>query len=356
MGLNLFWTMTAAGMILGLSMLADGCRAEDLPRVHFKVLGSLAQASHYREFEEPFWSTRLAEESGGRITAEVAAFDKVGLTASEALQLTRLGVISFLTVQTGLVAAEDPEANAADLPGVNPTVEDTRLASEAWMPIMNRVFSERYGLDVLAVLGYPAQVIVCADKLTSLRDLAGRAVRTSTVLQTNFVEAFGARGLLIPLDETGQALADRRVDCTISGATTGNLIGLPKFAHYVYTAPVSWGLSLVLVNHKTWLGLEQRVQAFATDELRELEAETWRSSAVATRDGFACDAGLVTCVAGTPGDMVLVPRSREDDAMIHELLTDKILPKWADRCGPDCAADWNRLIGQRIGLTAKTAH
>jgi hypothetical protein len=42
--------------------------------------------------------------------------------------------------------------------------------------------------------------------------------------------------------------------------------------------------------------------------------------------------------------------------MIHELLTDKILSKWADRCGPDCAADWNRLIGQRIGLTAKTAH
>jgi TRAP-type C4-dicarboxylate transport system substrate-binding protein len=347
--------MTAGSMTLGLSMLAGTGRADELPFVHFKVLGSLSQTSHYRDFEEPFWATRLAADSGGRVTADVAPFDKAGLTASEALQMTRLGVISFLTVQVGLVAAEDPEANAADLPGVNRTLEDTKIAAAAWEPTLKRVFDERYGLDVLAIMGYPAQIISCVDKLTSLRDLAGRTVRTSTVAQTSFVEALGARGVLLPLGDTIQALASGSVDCAVTGAMTGNLMGLPKFAHYLYTAPISWGMELVLANHKTWIGLDPAMRKFLVDELQQLELETWRSSATATHDGIACDAGPVDCVAGAPGDMVLVPSSPADEAMIRALLADKLLPKWADRCGPECADDWNRLIGRRLGLTATTA-
>jgi TRAP-type C4-dicarboxylate transport system substrate-binding protein len=350
------WLIAAGCGTFGLVTAAPvGC-ADELPVVHFKVLGSVAETSHYKQFEEPFWSRRLTEDSGGRVTAEIAPFDKAGLTASKAVQLTRLGVISFLTVQAGMIAPEDPEANAPALPGVSPTSEDTKIAAESWKPIMSRVFSERYGLDVLAQLGYPAQVMLCVEKFTKLRDLAGRTIRTSTVSQTDFVESLGARGVVLPLGETRQAVIDGSVDCSITGTVTANLIGLSQVARYIYTTPISWGLELVVVNHQTWLGLDPKVREFVTNELSELEADMWRSSATATRDGFACAAGLTSCLSGIRGDAVLVEPTPDDETLIREILVGKVLPKWADRCGPDCTADWNRLIGQRIGITATMDH
>ncbi|HVJ51935.1 MAG TPA: TRAP transporter substrate-binding protein [Aliidongia sp.] len=345
----------ALGAIFGLIVQPARPHAEDLPFAHFKVLGSLERTSHYREIEEPFWSRRLYEDSGGRISAEIAPFDKAGVTASEAVQLTRLGVISFLTVQVGLIAAEDPEANASDLPGVSPTIEDMKGATDAWKPVLNRVFGDRYGIDVLAVMGYPAQALFCVAPLASLGDVTGRNIRTSSVQQTDFIDALGARGVLMPLGDTRQALESGTVDCAITGTLTGNLMGLQKVSRYLYDRPISWGLEVVLANGKGWLGLDAKVRSFLVHELAELEAETWKSSAAATFDGIACNAGRPACIGGTEGHMVLVPPSETDSALIHRALIDRLLPKWAERCGPECTADWNRLIGGLVGLTAKAA-
>jgi hypothetical protein len=29
-----------------------------------------------------------------------------------------------------------------------------------------------------------------------------------------------------------------------------------------------------------------------------------------------------------------------------------ILPRWAERCGPDCTMAWNDSVGRLVGLTA----
>ncbi len=324
----------------------------DLPFVHLKVLGSLGQSSQYRELEEPFWTHRLSDDSSGRISADVAPFDKAGLNASEALQMARLGVITFLTVAGGLVAAEDPEASASDLPGMNLTVEETWRASEAWRPVVARVFSERYGLDVEATMSFPAQLLFCVDKIGSFRDLAGRTVRTSTVAQTYFVEALGGHAVLMPLAEAGAALASGTVGCVITSALTGNLLGLYHHAHYLYADPVNWGEEFVLGNHKAIASLEPGARAFLADELKALERNSWRMTAIAMQDGLACNIGDHSCVRGTPADMVLVPVDPGDKVLVRDLLVHEILPRWAERCGPDCAADWNRLIGGPAGIAA----
>jgi hypothetical protein len=30
-----------------------------------------------------------------------------------------------------------------------------------------------------------------------------------------------------------------------------------------------------------------------------------------------------------------------------------ILPRWAARCGPECAANWNATVGKVLGLIAR---
>src|SRR5689334_12477494 len=84
--------------------------------IRLKVAGGLADVSQYVRHEEPFWTRRVPEITGGRVRAEIAPFDRSGIRGQEMLQLIRLGVIPFGDVLLGLAAAEDPELNAIDLP------------------------------------------------------------------------------------------------------------------------------------------------------------------------------------------------------------------------------------------------
>ena len=50
--------------------------------------------------------------------------------------------------------------------------------------------------------------------------------------------------------------------------------------------------------------------------------------------------------------MKLIEPSADDLAARDKIATDVVLARWAERCGVDCAADWNNTVGKIIGLTA----
>ena len=82
--------------------------------------------TQFTRFEEPFWSKRIGEASGGRIEATVHAFDRSGLRGPDMLQMMRLGVVPFGTVHLSIAAGEEPELNAVDLPALNPDMGTLR--------------------------------------------------------------------------------------------------------------------------------------------------------------------------------------------------------------------------------------
>jgi hypothetical protein len=51
--------------------------------------------------------------------------------------------------------------------------------------------------------------------------------------------------------------------------------------------------------------------------------------------------------------MVLVEPSKSDLVVRNKVATDVILPRWAERCGPECAANWNRTVGKILDLRAE---
>ncbi len=50
--------------------------------------------------------------------------------------------------------------------------------------------------------------------------------------------------------------------------------------------------------------------------------------------------------------MVLVEPTSEDLAIRDKVANDVVLARWAERCGADCAANWNSTVGSILGLTA----
>ena len=99
-------------------------------------------------------------------------FDRSGIRGQEMLQLMRLGVVPFGTVLLALASADEPELNAIDLPMLNPDIATLRQTVSLWRPRIETLLRERYGIRLLAVYTYPAQVIFCQRAFTGLGDLA----------------------------------------------------------------------------------------------------------------------------------------------------------------------------------------
>jgi hypothetical protein len=276
-----------------LIAVAWSASATELPDMHLKIVGGLGSTSQYIDHEEPFWTKRLAADSGGHITAEVSPFDGLGIHGSEVVQMMRLGVISFGTTSLSLIAAEDPEAAAVDLVGMNPDIGSLRKNVDAYRSTLADMLRKRYGIELLAVFTYPAQVLFCNRPIANLRDLAGLKVRTAGAIHSDFVEALGAIGVIDP--------ATRK---------------------------------------------------FLRRELESFEDEIWRSAESETIEGLACNTGQGECRSGPAGHMTLVAMRPEDNILTRRLLSDVIVPHWAERCGPECAETWNATIGRNTGLKA----
>ncbi len=332
-------------------MVALPARSQELPSVHLKVVGGLGQTIQFKNFEEPFWSKQLAERSGGRITAEVTPWDQFGIKGAELLQFTRLGAIAISTVSLSQIASEDPEAAAVDLAGLNTDIPTLRASIKAYLPTLRDIYRSRYGLELLAIWSYPAQVIFCNRPITGLADLKGVKVRVASAMHSDFVEGLGGTGITIPFDGLMDALKKHVADCAITGAMSGYRLGLQNATTHLDATTVSWGPYVLFANRAAWLRFDPAVRDFLTTEVDRLGDQLWEAAEHETQEGIACLTGTGACSAGVPAHMTLVPASAEDRKAMRQSFTTVVSPRWSERCGAECVANWNETIGRLFDLT-----
>lgn len=337
-----------AACLAGMAIATGSVSAED--SVAVRVVGGLGGVSQYTQHEAPFWNRRIQEMSGGRIRATVHAFDRSGLRGQEMLQLIRLGVVPFGTAILSLVAAEDPELNTADLPGLNPDLETLRNTIELYRPHMRALLAERYGIELIGVYTYPAQVLYCREPFRGLDELAGRRIRTSSIAQSEMMAALGAVPVQTTFAEIVPAVAKGTVDCAVTGTLSGNEIGLVDLTTHVHGMAISWGLSFFGANMAVWNALPPDARDHLRRGVTELEAGIWAAADQDTRMGILCNIGDSSCKGGRPGRMTLVPPTMRDDSLRRKLLVEVVLPRWLERCGTHCAEGWNERLAGATGL------
>jgi TRAP-type C4-dicarboxylate transport system substrate-binding protein len=338
-----------------LLLAALPARAQDLPSVHLKVVGGLGETVQFKKFEEPFWDKELAANSGGRITAEVTPWDQFGIKGPELLQFTRLGAIVVSTVSLSQIASEDPEAAAVDLAGLNPDIPTLRRSIKAYLPTLREVYRSRYGLELLAIWSYPAQVLFCNRPIRDLADLNGVNVRVASAMHSDFVEGLGGVGVTIPFDELTDSLRKHVADCAITGAMSGYRLGLYKVTTHVDATTVSWGPYVLFANHAAWQRFDPSVRDFLTAQIDKLGDELWQAADRETQEGMACLTGG-TCNAGPAAHMTLVPTTDEDRTLVRKSFMDTVSPRWSERCGAVCVANWNATIGRVFHLTVAASN
>ncbi len=342
------------GVLLAcLTHAAAPCAAaQAIPPVaqHLRIVGGLGALNQYTRHEEPFWARELARMSGGRASAEIVAFDRAGIRGQEMLRLVQQGAVPFGTSLLNLSAVHDAEFGAPDLAGLNPDMATLRLNAGAFRPYLQRVLRERYGIELLALYAYPAQVTFCAKPFGSLADLAGRRIRVSSATQSDWVAALGATPVQTAFAEVVAGLRSGNIDCAITGTMSGNTVGLHEVTTHIHAAPVNWGLAAFVANGAAWNALPSDLQELLKRELPKLERAIWAEAENETSAGVACNVGAPACTGGRKGRMTEVGESPADASRRREILMTKVLPGWLKRCGPQCAQVWKQTLGQVGGV------
>ncbi|WP_421996169.1 TRAP transporter substrate-binding protein [Roseococcus sp.] len=328
-------------------------RAATSEPIRIKVIGGLAGVSQYLRYEAPFWQQQLGQITQGRLVADIEPSDRSGIRPAEMLHLMRLGVVPFGTLLLATSAADEPELAGADLPVLNPDMARLRENTRSYRPRIVRNLAENYDIEVLAIYAYPAQVLFCTRPFTSLSDLGGRRIRTSSVGQADVVTSLGAISVVIPFNETVNALRNGQVECAITGSLSGNAIGLAEVTGYVHRMALTWGLSVFGAHRPSWNSLPADLREALRKGIGELEAQIWDTAEQETQEGFACNAGLPDCRNGRPGRMQIVPVTEEDERRRRVLLRDVVLPNWLERCGPGCADAWDEALAPTTGIPAR---
>lgn len=344
------WRLLMA-LTLALAAASPWAQAPD-PVQTLRIVGGLSGLNQYTRKEEPFWSHELARLSGGKYAADIVPFDRAGVPGPDMLRLMQFGVLPFGTALLSNVSAQNPELAAPDLAGLNPDLASLRKNLAAYRPYLQKTLREQHGIEMLAIYTYPAQVLFCKNPLRKLADLSGRRVRVSSSTQSDFVSALGGTPVLIRLAQTLSNMDSGNTECAITGAMSGNTLGLDQRTHYLHAMPITWGLALFGANQAAWAALPGDLRQLLSREIPKLEAAIWADSERETAEGIACNQGLPTCLAGHKGAMAVVSPSAEDERQRKALLVGTVLPSWLHRCSDHCAEVWNRTIGVSSGIRA----
>jgi len=328
-----------------LCLCAAAAGAQPVVAQKLRIVGGLAGLKQYLDYEEPFWTRTLTERSGGRFSADIVPFDRAGVPAQDMLRLMQIGVIPFGTAQISRAAVQDAVFGAVDLAGLNPDMASLRRSVAAFRPFLENTLRQRYGVELLSIYVYPAQMIFCAQPFQSLSDLAGRRIRVSGSSAADFIDAIGGIPIVTSMVEVIPNIRSGNVACAVTGSMTGNTLGLDKVTTHLYAMPVTWGVSLFGANANSWTALDPGLRVLLRDELPKLEARIWAANASETADGIACNIGSAACQGGRKGKMTLVPVAPQDEKLRARLLVSNVLPRWLRRCGPTCADVWNQTLG-----------
>lgn len=319
-----------------------------------RIVGGLGSLNQFVRFEEPFWNKEFATLTQGQANATVVAYDKAGMRTHEVLRLMQLGVVPFGTALMSGIVSSDPELAALDLAGLNPDMATLRRSVASFRPHLERVMRERHGIQVLAVYVYPAQVTFCTKPFKGLSDLAGRRVRISNPTQADLIKPFGAIPVQTEFAEMVSQMRSGNVDCAITGAMSGNTIGLHEVATHLHSGATTWGLSVFGANLAAWHALPESVRTVITTQLPKVEQGIWADSEKQTLEGVACNTGKGECVLGKPGRMAEVKATAQDDQRLREAFRTSVLPAWLARCGNACVPVWNNVMAPTVGIKAET--
>jgi len=340
-------TVTTA--IAAFALSASAAFADD--PVVLNAVGTWSSLTNFQKHEEPFFNTRLREASDGNIVGKIQSQSGLGLKGFEIMRLVKNGVFDFAFGLPGYVAAENAIFEGADLSTLTQDIDTQRKVSDAYYPTLEKSFADIYNAKLLMLYPFPSQTLWCNGEVNGIEDLKGKKIRVYSTTLGDFVEGVGGTSVTVSFSEVIPALEKGVVDCAITGTMSAYTAKWNQVATHAYTLRVGWGLAFGAMNMDKWNSLSEGQQTLLQSEIATLTDAMWAETATEDDVAISCITGG-ECAIGEAGSMTLVEPSESDLKARDTIATEVVLARWAERCGADCAANWNETVGPILGLTA----
>ncbi|MGE4046516.1 MAG: TRAP transporter substrate-binding protein, partial [Acetobacteraceae bacterium] len=319
-------------------------------------VGTPSSLDHWKLHESKLFKEMIPKASGGKLTANAKPRDELGLAGFPVMRQLRLGAFDFVFGDFTYVAGDSPIIEGTELSGLAQSVDQYRQMQEAYKPVFDKIFKEKFGAKILLMYAWPSQQLWCNfgdrnRKDISLKDLAGKKVRTFSAPQGDFVTGLKASPVSITFAEVVPALQKGVADCALTGT-------LPAYSakwYQVVTHNIRIRLgyigSFLAVRNKVWNGLSKEAQDVITGQIDAIREDMWTWTKNADQLGMDCNA-QGPCPIGPVGNMTAIEPSDADKALVKDIVANRVVRNWVQRCGDQCAGDWNATVGKVLGISA----
>lgn len=334
--------------VTGLMLAGAGSAQAEYDNVNLKVIGTWGYLNQWKEVEQPYWTESLKAASDGRVTVDAKPMTDVGLKGFEVMRMLGLGVFD---VAHGIISylGEDRVAEGIDLAGVVQDWNEARDVVASFREVLDHRFDQTYQVKLLGIYPFPAQYMYCNTDVKGLGDLKGLKVRSYSKSMSDLISGLGATPVTIAFGEVVPALQLGTVDCAVTGNLPAYVSGWGKVTKSMVRLNTGYAFSYVAVSNNTWAKLNEETRNLILAGVSEMERKAWE---VAERDsalGVACLTGG-ECALGEADKLTDVTLSAADNDLRKSVLENAVLASYAERCDEACIADWNRSVGQAVGL------
>jgi TRAP-type transport system periplasmic protein len=321
--------------------------------IPLKVMGQpLATGLIQQNKEQPFFEN-LAENTGLPIEVNYQPVDVTGIKDTEQLRLLKAGLFDFVSLRMSQVSRDEPTILGLDLVGLNPDYATGRKVIEAYAEVVDQRLQERFNTKLLGVWPFGPQVLFCKPEIKQLADVKGYKVRVYDQNLAKFVESLGGVPVPLPFSDVHQSLARGVVDCAITGPSSANSAGWPEVSTHMMPIGFQLALNGYAVNLDTWNRFSPEQQATLDAAFDGLMEEIWTYSEELFDDAVRCNVGQQPCETVKPFDLVEVPISADDLAIVQNAVQEISFPVWAEVCdnaNPGCSDTWKQRVGPIIGM------
>ncbi|MFT6558735.1 TRAP transporter substrate-binding protein [Sneathiella sp.] len=341
----------AAGFATALAMGASA-QAADAP-TKMSVIGTWNSMTNYNDREAPFWRG-IAKKTKGGVIATIGSYSEFGLKGFEVMRMLKSGVFDYAYGLPGYVAAENAVFEGGDLSSVTQDIVTQRKVAEASFPTLEKAFAKYYNAKLLQLYPFPSQILYCKNPISGIADLKGKKIRVYATSLGDFVEGVGGTSVTVSFGEVIPALEKGVVDCAITGTMSAYTAKWYQAAKYVYSMRVGWGLAFGAMNMDKWNSMSETQQTDMKARLDTLTDEMWAATAKEDDVAIACLTSN-ECPIGKDaplGGMTLVEPTEADLAARDKVANDVVLARWAERCGKECADNWNATVGKVLNMKA----
>ncbi|MGI9335716.1 MAG: TRAP transporter substrate-binding protein [Gammaproteobacteria bacterium] len=346
----------ALALSVGAVALASTPASAELDQLEFKVVGTWGNLQNWKDHESRFWNDILPEASGGSMTANAKPYTELGLSGYEVMRLLKLGVYDAVHGLTSYTSQDSPALEGIDLAGVVQDFDTYRKAMEAYRDVLARELNDKYNARLMILYTFPSQQLWCNlggrdNTSVSLADLKGKKIRTYSTTLGDFIEGLGASAVTLAFAEVVPALQKGVADCGITGTSPAYNAKWWQVVTHNIRVRLGYAATFLAINNDTWNKLSEDSQSLITEELNKVQDEMWVSTKKLDQIGMDCNAEG-PCDLGEPGKMVPIEPTGDDQALLADIVQNFVLKRWAERCGKDCAAEWNSTVGEVVGVKA----